>query len=70
VGGREGSEVSLDSREARSLRADVRSMALKLENLDARVDFQEQLLGGSLHPPTPVPPLAPPTDEDDDASEL
>ena len=67
VGGRGSREASLESREARLLRSEVREMALKLENLDARVDFQEQLLGGSLHPPVPPPPLAQPAVEEDEA---
>jgi hypothetical protein len=67
VGGREGREASLESREARLLRAEVRDMELKLENVDARLDFQEQLLGGSLHPASPPPPLAPSPTEDDPA---
>lgn len=36
------------------LRADVAEMDRKLRNVDARLDFQEQLLGGGT--PTTVPP--------------
>ncbi|MEQ9398145.1 MAG: hypothetical protein RJQ04_03165 [Longimicrobiales bacterium] len=36
------------------LRADVAEMDRKLRNVDARLDFQEQLLGGGT--PTTIPP--------------
>jgi hypothetical protein len=45
---------SLEEREVAALRAEVAEMTLQLQNLDARLDFQEQLLGGATplgHPP-------------------
>jgi hypothetical protein len=55
--------ASLAEREVAALRGEMDETARRLENLDARLDFQEQLLGGA----TPVgrpPPRLPPQDED------
>jgi hypothetical protein len=58
VGGRGAPKSSLGPRESTLLRAEVADLALKLENLDARLDFQEQLVGGALQA-TPPPPRLP-----------
>ncbi|MEJ2206168.1 MAG: hypothetical protein P8170_18900 [Gemmatimonadota bacterium] len=58
VGRREAPTPNLGTRETALLRAEVAGLALKLDNLDARVDFQEQLLGGALET-TPPPPRRP-----------
>ena len=42
-------------REVALLRQDVSDLARQLQNLDARLDFQEQLLGGAT-PATQPPP--------------
>jgi hypothetical protein len=49
----------LGDREVALLRAEVADMSRQLRNLDARVDFQEQLLGGSLQTSAPPPRLEP-----------
>jgi hypothetical protein len=46
---------TLRDREVSALRADVAEMSLQLHNLDARLDFQEQLLGGAT-PLVQAPP--------------
>jgi hypothetical protein len=51
---------SLDNRDVVLLRAEVSDMSRRLRNLDTRVDFQEQLLGGSLQGTAPPPRLADP----------
>jgi hypothetical protein len=51
--------ASLEEREVGALRGEMDEMARRLENLDARLDFQEQLLGGATptgHPPKRLPP--------------
>lgn len=56
--------ASLEERELAALRGEMYEMSRRLENLDARLDFQEQLLGGA----TPVgqpPPRLPPQDADE-----
>jgi hypothetical protein len=45
---------SLVEREMSALRTEVADVARRLHNIDARLDFQEQLLGGST--PTSSPP--------------
>ncbi|HKJ01881.1 MAG TPA: hypothetical protein VJ997_05480 [Longimicrobiales bacterium] len=45
---------SLDEREVGLLRSEVYDLSRKYENLDARLDFQEKLLGGAS--PTDLPP--------------
>ncbi|MGD8319522.1 MAG: hypothetical protein PVJ02_03690 [Gemmatimonadota bacterium] len=49
---------SPDERELELLRADVADMARQIQNLDARLDFQEQLLGGASPTSGPPPRLA------------
>lgn len=52
----------LDARELSMLRSDVAEMAGQIRNLDARLDFQEQLLGGATplgRPPSRLPPPDP-----------
>jgi len=51
---------ALRDREVAALRAEVAEMALQLHNLDARLDFQEQLLGGATPLEQPPPRLVPP----------
>jgi hypothetical protein len=58
---------SLDKREVALLRAEVSDMSRQLRNLDSRVDFQEELLGGSLQGTAPPPRLAPPDTEPEPA---
>lgn len=48
---------ALRDREVAALRAEVADMALQLHNLDARLDFQEQLLGGATPLEQPPPRL-------------
>ncbi len=50
--------VAFDARELAMLRGDVADMAHQIRNLDARLDFQEQLLSGST-PTEPPPPRLP-----------
>ncbi len=68
-GDEESPKGALRDREVAALRAEVAEMSLQLHNLDARLDFQEQLLGGAtpigqqpprLGPPDadPAPPVA------------
>lgn len=47
------------------LRADVGEMSRQIRNLDARLDFQEQLLGGAT-PLSQPPPRLPPTEHGTD----
>ena len=49
-----------NEREVALLRQDVSDLARQLHNLDARLDFQEQLLGGSTPMTQPPPRLTPP----------
>jgi len=63
VGGPEAPTGNMGNRESTLLRAEVAELALKLANLDARVDFQEQLLGGALQT-TPPPPRLPSDDSE------
>jgi len=55
--------ASLEAREVAALRGEMDEMARRLENLDARLDFQEQLLGGATPAGRP-PPRLPPQDEE------
>ena len=57
---------SLDEREVGLLRNEVYDLTRQLENLDARLDFQEKLLGGAS--PTDLPPerLAPKGERDEE----
>lgn len=64
IGGRAAPQDSLNPRESALLRAEVAELGLKLENLDARLDFQEQLVGGALQA-TPPPPRLPAHDGDE-----
>lgn len=50
---------TLEQRELGMLRTEVAEMALKLQNLDERLDFQEQLLDGATPLGSPPPRLAP-----------
>lgn len=60
-----GPRASLDRREVEMLRSDVADMSRQLRNLDARLDFQEQLLGGATPTVQPPPRLPiPEVDED------
>jgi len=45
---------SLDEREVGLLRAEVSDLTRQVQNMDARLDFQEKLLGGDS--PTDLPP--------------
>ena len=58
---------STGDRELRLLRSDVADMADQIRNLDARLDFQEQLLGGATPLNRPPPRLIPPEGPDDPA---
>lgn len=52
----------IDARELRMLQAEMADMTLRLQNLDARLDFQEQLLGGAtplVQPPARLPAADP-----------
>jgi hypothetical protein len=54
---------TLASAEVDLLRADIQDMTRHVHNLDARLDFQERLIGGSLTPPAPPGRLGPREDE-------
>lgn len=56
---------SVGERELSMLRADVGEMSRQIRNLDARLDFQEQLLGGAT-PLSQPPPRLPPTEHGTD----
>lgn len=55
----------LDDPEVATLRADVADLARQVRNLDDRLDFQEQLLGGAS-PTTQPPPRLPPSEAEED----
>lgn len=57
--------ASLGEREVGLLRGEVHDLSRQLYNLDARLDFQEKLLGGAS--PTDLPPerLRPRHDQDE-----
>lgn len=55
---------SLEERDVALLRQDVADLARHVENLDARLDFQEQLLGGATPVTQPPPRLSPGEDDD------
>lgn len=50
--------ASLSPRDVELLRSEVADLGRVVQNLDARLDFQEQLLGGGL-PTTQPPPRLP-----------
>ncbi len=54
---------ALRDREMSALRAEMAEMSLQLHNLDARLDFQEQLLSGATPLGQPPPRLMPPDAE-------
>lgn len=56
------------ARDLALLRADVSELVRQVHNLDARLDFQEQLLGGAT-PLTQPPPRLTPVDVDRDVPE-
>ena len=56
--------AGLGSREAALLRSEVADLSRHVRNLDARLDFQEQLLGGST-PTTAAPPRLGPSVHDE-----
>ncbi|HSM61636.1 MAG TPA: hypothetical protein VK849_12595 [Longimicrobiales bacterium] len=47
--------AALGHREAEILRMEVADLSRRVLNMDARLEFQEQLLDGSLHMPAPPP---------------
>lgn len=59
---------SLEGRDLALLRGEVSELTRHVRNLDARLDFQEQLLGGAT-PETRPPPRLPPPDPEADATE-
>ena len=52
-----------DAREMARMRGDLRALIRKVHNMDERLDFQEQLLGGAS--PTRSPPARLPEAEED-----
>ena len=73
VNGPDKPRRTLKSAEVELLRADIHDMSRHVHNLDARLDFQERLLGGSLTPSAPPERFQPPDEqldavpEEDDA---
>lgn len=60
LGGQESPPAdALRDRELAAMRAEMAEMSLQLHNLDARLDFQEQLLGGATPLEQPPPRLMP-----------
>lgn len=57
VGGPVSPPPSLGSREVELLRMEVSDLVRQVQNMDARLEFQEQLLGGSLQTTAPPPRL-------------
>lgn len=57
---------SADDREVELLRTEVSDLSRQVQNLDARLDFQEQLLGGAN--PTTRPPARLPGPDGDEGS--
>jgi len=55
---------SADDRQIELLRGEVSDLSCQLRNLDARLDFQEQLLGGATPTTRPPPRLAGTDDEE------
>ena len=68
VGSEAAPRPSLDEREVRLLRGEVNDLTRHVQNLDARLDFQEKLLGGAS--PTDLPPgrLIPREEPDEESS--
>ena len=53
----------MDPRDLEGMKADVADLAVRLHSVDARLDFTEQLLGGTLsgaRPPESLPPTPAP----------
>jgi len=65
IDGQDHPRRTLDSAERDLLRSDLHDISRHIHNLDARLDFTERLLGGSLTPPTPPERLPPREDSDD-----
>lgn len=68
-GPRQPATPALGQRELSMLRSEVADLGRVVHNLDARLDFQEQLLGGGLpttQPPPRLPEPGPPPDDDRD----
>jgi len=63
LGGAEALPPSPDGRDLELLRGEVSDLSRQLQNLDARLDFQEQLLGGATPTTRPPPRLPGPDDE-------
>lgn len=53
VDGHDVPRRTLESAEMDLLRADIHDISRHVHNMDARLDFTERLLGGSLTPPAP-----------------
>ena len=62
VDGHDAPRRTLESAEMDLLRADIHDISRHVHNMDARLDFTEHLLGGSLTPPAPPERLQPPVD--------
>jgi len=58
LGGSQALPRSAGDREVELLRSEVSDLSRQVQNLDARLDFQEQLLGGAT-PTTRPPPRLP-----------
>jgi hypothetical protein len=65
LGEGDAAERSLDERDLAGLRAEVADVTRRLYNIDARLDFQEQLLAGSTPAVAPPPRLAVPEEGDE-----
>jgi len=59
----EATEELHATRNTARIQGDLRALAKKVRNLDERLDFQEQLLGGAT-PIRPAPPPLPPEEEE------
>ena len=62
-GALEATEELRAARNTARIQGDLRALAKKIRNLDERLDFQEQLLGGAT-PIRPAPPPLPPEEEE------
>ena len=60
---------ALDAAGMDVLRSEVATIVRHVRNMDARLDFTEQLLGGALHPEQPPPRLSESDDAPQDAGE-
>jgi len=65
VDGHDAPRRTLESAEMDLLRADIHDISRHVHNMDARLDFTERLLGGSLTPPTPPERLQPKSGDPD-----